>query len=177
MQDKYAKNTGFTIVELLIVIVVIAILASISIVAYNGIQARARDSQRKSDLATIAKGLAIYNVDAGNLIEVGSGCGSNGNGQVWFNHNNGTGYPRAINECLNDAGIVKQTLKDPSGATSCSGTNTECYAYMKYHCGGSAYIYTNLESTPYSSSSTATDGTCAATLDTVYGMDYFVKVN
>ena len=36
------KVRGFTIVELLIVIVVIAILASITIVAFNGIQARAQ---------------------------------------------------------------------------------------------------------------------------------------
>jgi prepilin-type N-terminal cleavage/methylation domain-containing protein len=37
-------SKGFTIVELLIVIVVIAILAAISIVAYTGIQDRARNS-------------------------------------------------------------------------------------------------------------------------------------
>ena len=36
-----AKNTGFTIVELLIVIVVIAILATVSVVAYTGIRQRA----------------------------------------------------------------------------------------------------------------------------------------
>lgn len=39
----YTKKYGFTIVELLIVIVVIAILATIAIVGYNGIQNRARD--------------------------------------------------------------------------------------------------------------------------------------
>jgi prepilin-type N-terminal cleavage/methylation domain-containing protein len=38
---KVHNHSGFTIVELLIVIVVIAILAALSVVAYNGIQNRA----------------------------------------------------------------------------------------------------------------------------------------
>lgn len=42
---KTQKQTGFTIVELLIVIVVIGILAAITIVAYNGIQQRAKNAQ------------------------------------------------------------------------------------------------------------------------------------
>ena len=44
------NTSGFTIVELLIVIVVIGILAAITIVSYNGIQNRAHDSTVNSDL-------------------------------------------------------------------------------------------------------------------------------
>lgn len=57
------KYTGFTIVELLIVIVVIAILAAITIVAYNGIQSRARETSLRSDLTNIAKQLELYRAD------------------------------------------------------------------------------------------------------------------
>lgn len=56
------KQTGFTIVELLIVIVIIGILAAITIVAYNGVQQRAKESALRSDLALAAKKMAADNV-------------------------------------------------------------------------------------------------------------------
>ena len=61
------KQTGFTIVELLIVIVVIAILAAITIVAYNGVQERARDTRRAQDLANIYKALLVYEAVNGGV--------------------------------------------------------------------------------------------------------------
>lgn len=57
--NKITTRSGFTIVELLIVIVVIGILAAITIVAYNGIQGRARNTALISDLTTSAKQLRI----------------------------------------------------------------------------------------------------------------------
>ncbi len=49
------KSRGFTIVELLIVIVVIAILAAITIVAYTGIQDRAKASALQSEVTSVAR--------------------------------------------------------------------------------------------------------------------------
>ncbi len=51
---------GFTIVELLIVIVVVAILAAISVVAYNGVQNRANDSAVQSDVRNLAMKVMEY---------------------------------------------------------------------------------------------------------------------
>lgn len=56
-------HKGFTIVELLIVIVVIGILAAIVIVAYTGVQNRANDTAINSDLKSNAKKLEMYRVD------------------------------------------------------------------------------------------------------------------
>ncbi|HEU4967123.1 MAG TPA: prepilin-type N-terminal cleavage/methylation domain-containing protein [Candidatus Saccharimonadales bacterium] len=47
------KQKGFTIVELLIVIIIIGILATLVIVTFTGIQAKARDSKRQTDLNAV----------------------------------------------------------------------------------------------------------------------------
>jgi len=55
------RQSGFTIVELLIVIVIIGILATLVIVTFSGVQQRARDSERKTDINAIAGQLeAVY---------------------------------------------------------------------------------------------------------------------
>lgn len=60
------RRSGFTIVELLIVVVVIAILAAITIVAYNGIQNRAKASAAQSAASQVSKKIALWQVDNPN---------------------------------------------------------------------------------------------------------------
>lgn len=54
------KRYGFTIIELLIVVVMIAILAAISAVAYNGMQQRARSSTKVSNVVAATNLISLY---------------------------------------------------------------------------------------------------------------------
>ena len=54
------KESGFTIVELLIVIVVIGILAALVITTFSGIQKKARDSERQTDINAIHGQVEAY---------------------------------------------------------------------------------------------------------------------
>ncbi|MGV9002298.1 MAG: LamG-like jellyroll fold domain-containing protein [Candidatus Saccharimonadaceae bacterium] len=65
-ENKQIKTQkGFTIVELLIVVIVIAILAAITIVAYNGISQRSRISALQSELSQTAKALEAKKIADG----------------------------------------------------------------------------------------------------------------
>ncbi len=65
IKPNLRQERGFTIVELLIVVVVIAILAAITIVSYNGITNRANASAAKSTAATVQKKVELYNSEVG----------------------------------------------------------------------------------------------------------------
>lgn len=77
------KRYGFTIVELLIVIVIIAILAALVVVAYNGIQVRAENNKTVAAVNQAVKLLHIYHETNGtypsttNYACIGSGYESN----------------------------------------------------------------------------------------------------
>lgn len=54
------KEKGFTLVELMIVITVIAILITIAVASFTRVQKQARDAKRKGDLKALTTALQAY---------------------------------------------------------------------------------------------------------------------
>lgn len=79
------KESGFTIVELLIVIVVIAILAAIVLVTYNGIQNSAREAKIDADLAQIEKAILLARINTDQTLFAITGNGWTGEGCMTAN--------------------------------------------------------------------------------------------
>lgn len=65
------NQKGFTIVELLIVIVVIGILAAITIVAFNGIQDRTKATAKVNDVKSLQKVIELYYAQNGSYPSTG----------------------------------------------------------------------------------------------------------
>lgn len=100
VDPRSARTSGFTIVELLIVIVIIGILAAITIVAYNGIQNRANDTVIKNDLKqSYTKIQAFYALNSSlpasqaeindNLVTTRKSYGGGGNFLLYCRADNG----------------------------------------------------------------------------------------
>ncbi len=109
MSGTPKRQTGFTIVELLIVIVVIAILAAISIVAYNGIQARAKLTQQVAEVDRVGKAIQLWVAENGNSLNQ-SGSGYNGGGYGWFSGNSGSYPSLSLEDMLRNDGYLSGPL-------------------------------------------------------------------
>lgn len=104
-------TSGFTIVELLIVIVVIGILAAITIVAYNGIQTRARNGQVIAGVNAYMKAVESYKALNGTY-PTSNGClGANyPSNQCWVGTNGNYGVNTTLDAALAEFVPTKPTL-------------------------------------------------------------------
>lgn len=93
------KQQGFTIVELLIVIVVIGILAALVITTFTGIQQKARDTERQTDIKALQGQVEAYYAQKGNYP-----TRTNVNDSAW----------RGINM----KGLDSEALKDPKNSAA-----------------------------------------------------------
>lgn len=110
------SQRGFTIVELLIVIVVIAILATITIVAYSGVQQRAQYARQVAALDNIGQAIKLWEADNGTLGASGAGWNGQGFGTFVSTGNYPTtnpGYaPTSVQALLTNAGYFESAKHD-----------------------------------------------------------------
>lgn len=108
-----SKQKGFTIVELLIVIVVIGILVALVITTFSGIQRRARDTERQTDIKAIHSQVEAY-------------YAQNGHYPTLANLNDDTGF---VQTSL--AGLDVGALQDPNGSGNDlqASAGSDIYAY------------------------------------------------
>lgn len=75
MKNKKTLLSGFSLVELLVAISIMAILASILYVNFSGARASARDDIRKSDLKNLQLAIELYKAQTGAFPAMGTGTG------------------------------------------------------------------------------------------------------
>lgn len=136
------SDKGFTIVELLIVIVVIGLLAGLVLNTFQGAQARARNTERQTDLNALHTHLEVYFNDNGHYPSGGSAtiCGDDGATSCVLST---TIFDGLDAEALNDPSgtaisVVSSAPTPANGAyyyfpTGCTGTgNGQCTGYTLY---------------------------------------------
>lgn len=137
MISHLRRQKGFTIVELLIVIVVIGILATLVIVTFTGIQQRARNTKRQTDVNAIASHVEAYFADNGKYPTL-----TNMNDSAW--------------RASNVKGLDPAALKDPKGSaqTLVSSPAANSYAYQPTDDSGNACDNSATDCTKYTLTAT-----------------------
>lgn len=134
-QTLKTAQRGFTIIELLIVIAIIGILAGLVLNNFQGAQAKARDSQRKTDINAMHAQLENY-------------------------HNENGSYPTTFDETVL-AGLDAEAMNDPDGDTitrsGVTATAEPATTYTATEPTGSEYTYA-----AYGCSGTGTTDTCSS---------------
>jgi len=185
------NSNGFTIVELLVVIVVIGILAAITIVAFNGVTAKAREAAMKSNLSSLQRKLAAERVESESFPASLSGAGVTApdGGTYQYSVNNSVSPPTYCVSYVRDGVgyFINQDAQPAAGvcpghsasgvALTCptnfivvpgnSSFNTTDFCAMKYEAknvGGvatSAVAGTPWDSITRANAATASQGACS----------------
>ncbi len=148
---KFRKEQqGFTIVELLIVIVVIGILAGLVVTTFTGIQQKARNTERQTDVKALHGQVEAYFAQNGKYPTL-----ANLNDSTWRSTNMKGLDPEALKDPKGSAQTLTATPTTTSysyavfasdGTTACDNTTTDCavYALTATYEGGGTFVKNNL---------------------------------
>ncbi|MBI5620310.1 prepilin-type N-terminal cleavage/methylation domain-containing protein [Candidatus Gottesmanbacteria bacterium] len=78
--NESMKHRGFTLIEVLVAVTIIAILISIGVVSYGSVNKRSRDAKRKGDVEQLRSALEMYRADTGYYPNTGSGSWADASG-------------------------------------------------------------------------------------------------
>lgn len=139
------RRRGFTIVELLIVVVVIGILAAIVTVAYNGVTRRAIETAMQSDLQSASTQLSSAAISSGTYPADGSGLVAS-NGTTLSYVNRAYGYCLgATNPKTSKVYVVKSrdnaVREGDCNATGATYTNTLTAGYSDGSCSTAQFNF------------------------------------
>lgn len=147
MKSNAPNQSGFTIIELVVVVIVLCILGTLVALAYSGVQASNRDKERQADIETLQSRLEQYhaiNDKYPSLAEI----------------NNPTWRAETMKN-LND-----DTLRDPqwSAKGECAkddkpilGSGKDCYLYEVTAADGAACDNVTVSCTHYTLTATLED--------------------
>lgn len=118
---KSVKNPqGFTLVELLVVVSIIAILSVIGVAVFTSVQKNARDARRKGDIEAIAKALEVNKTSSGYVVLASTQFT---NGAIPLTDPQGNTYCANSTASNQPGDITKNDCTAPSGYGAVGTTN------------------------------------------------------
>lgn len=108
-----SKQSGFTLIEILVVVAIIGMISGVVMVSLTTARAKARDVKRKSDLVQLQKALALYE-------NTNNGFPSTGGGWYGLSDNGGNRTTTGANQYIPGLSptFVSQLPTDPRGNTT-----------------------------------------------------------
>ena len=126
MSLRLRKESGFTIIELLIVIVVIGILAGLVLNVFTGIQEDGRDAERKTDLEAVEGHLEAYAAKNGMYPTSGDIDDVTADAAFISANFEGLDVDALLDPTSGDEYVYTAT---PSSPTACDNSTVECTGY------------------------------------------------
>ena len=138
---------GFTLIEILLVITILGVLASIAFVSLEGARASARDTERKAETDSVRKALAIYYTEHGQYPE----------SSEWVSLEEDAAADGPFSQAL--AEWLPEMPQDPRWGEVKESGEPYTYQYSSGNTGGSAYrIHAEMESNTYAYHETYSSG-------------------